>query len=138
VLLTGRQPFAAHEREEARRELEMVHPALAEVALRACATRPEDRYASAAQMAGALLDVADGLPSFRPELLHAPGTAPLRRLAPPPVPTHDATWPPLTSEERSHPLATPSPALDMRLESESLHPTPRRQDEPTPLRGRHL
>lgn len=138
VLLTGRQPFAAHERDDARRELEMVHPKLADVALQACASAPERRFASAAEMAGALLEVADELPAFRPELLHAPGTAPLRRLAPPPVQSTEATWPPLAADERSRPTAPSLPIFDPRLETESLHPIPQRQEEPRQVQVSHL
>lgn len=139
VMLSGRQPFAGHEVNDAREELKLIDPRLAEIVMRACAPSADDRYTTAAAMADALCEVGATLPVFRPETLHTPGTAPLRYLAPPSIPPMDDTWPPglRQDEPNTEDSATPStPTPERFLEAPSLEARdsrPARQPERQPI-----
>jgi len=124
VILTGRQPFPQHEAEDAYAEVDSIDERLGAIVRKACSPAPEDRYASAAEMADDLCAVGAELPEFRPETLHTPGTAPLRYLAPPSIPPMDDTWPPPELEpamrERPKAQGDQRTTPDRYLEAESM------------------
>ena len=120
-LLTGRVPFAAEtptaillahvtQTPMSPRQLNpAIPPAVEAVVMRSLAKRPEDRFASAGELAQALAQAASGAPAQVPAYI--PPTVVPSRLTPTPPPAYAPGTPPPTSQPAyGQPPYTPPPA----------------------------